>query len=66
MFNEVRMMDGFPVRVWARDPRGGRYVIFPDGLMRLYPDAELAALERAVGAEIAHAFPAQDNLPNNM
>lgn len=62
MFNKVLMIEAEPVRVWSAAGMG-RYVIWPNGLMRWLPVEKLAQLPQAIGAELAHAFPVQDARP---
>lgn len=57
MFNEIRMFQAQPLRVWSA-VQSGRYAIAPNGLMRLYSHAELAAMP--VVAAHPEAFPVQD------
>jgi hypothetical protein len=57
MFNEVRMFEGRPVRLWA-PVWAGRFVIFADGLMRYLNNAQLAELPLAPAGAVA--FPPQD------
>lgn len=59
VFNEVRMFEGQPVRLWAYD-RGGRFVIFPNGRMIRLPEFQVAFLPAAPAAEAGRAFPVQD------
>jgi hypothetical protein len=61
MFNEVRMFQGEPVRLWSAPDQGlarGRYVIFPSGRMVYLPQFQIVFLPHAPADAVA--FPAQD------
>lgn len=62
LFNQVRMYEGQPVRLWSAPNRGldhGRYVIFPDGRMIYVPHFQVARMDPAPAEAAARAFPPQ-------
>jgi hypothetical protein len=59
MFNEVRVFLGQPVRLWSVD-RGGRFAIFPNGIMRWFDNGRINSMPSANPDQIAGAFPPQD------
>jgi hypothetical protein len=63
-FNEVRLFENEPVRMWSKgNAQDGRYIIWPDGLMRWFPNFQIEQMPLANAEQAAVAFPAQDERP---